>query len=134
MHTPQVLLGSSTYNRLVKHRTAPQGTQASDDEREQEQDLSRQEATPMEHRQPQAQPVYDDRLLTAIAAMQSSFEGRMELMEARINSRLDVMEAGMIGLGDRMNIMRQKIDRIESSVIQHYSHRRSRTPPPPPSR
>ncbi|KAL5797869.1 hypothetical protein ACOSQ2_002689 [Xanthoceras sorbifolium] len=134
MHTPQVLLGRSTYNRLVKPWTAPQGSQASDDEMEQGQDRGQQEAVPMEHEQPQAQPVHDDRILTAIAAIQESFEGRLELVEARINSRLDVMEAGMIGLGDRMNIMGRKIDRIESSVIQHYSRQRSRTPPPPPSR
>ncbi|KAL5818874.1 hypothetical protein ACOSQ4_022716 [Xanthoceras sorbifolium] len=124
MHEPQVLLGRSTYNRLVKLQTGPQDAQ----------DLGQQKAAPLEHRQPQAQLLYDDRILTAIVAMQASFEGRMKLMEAKINSCLDVMEAGMIGLRDRMNTMGSKIDRIEIAIIQHYSRRRSRTLLRPPSR
>ncbi|KAL5825158.1 hypothetical protein ACOSQ3_021221 [Xanthoceras sorbifolium] len=88
----------------------------------------------MEHGQPQAQHVHDDHILTAIAARKESFKRRLELMKVRINSRLDVMEAGMIGVGDMMNIMGQIIDIIESSVIQHYSRWRSITPLPPPSK
>ncbi|KAL5775842.1 hypothetical protein ACOSP7_013399 [Xanthoceras sorbifolium] len=124
MHTPQVLLGRSTYNQLIKLRAVPQDDRAAHDEMdmEQGQDLGQQKAITLEHGQPQAQPIHDDRILTAI------------LMEAMINSRLDVMEAGMIDLGDRMNTMGRKIDRIEIAIIQHYSRWRSRTPPQPPSR
>ncbi|KAL5764712.1 hypothetical protein ACOSQ2_017306 [Xanthoceras sorbifolium] len=98
------------------------------------QDIGQHEAVPLEHGQPQAQPTHDDRILTAIAEMQASFKGRVELLQARINSRLDVMKAGMIGLGDRMNTMGRKIDRIKIAVIQHYSRQRSRTLPQLPSK
>ncbi|KAL5758399.1 hypothetical protein ACOSP7_021010 [Xanthoceras sorbifolium] len=136
MTKPQVLLDRSTYNQLVKPRTAPHDAQVADEEMdmEQEQDLGQQEAVPLERGQLQAQPMHDDRILAATAEMQASFEGRMELIGARINSRLDVMEVGMIDLGDQMNTMGRKIDKIETAVIQHYSRRRSRTPPQPPSR
>ncbi|KAL5777112.1 hypothetical protein ACOSP7_010038 [Xanthoceras sorbifolium] len=134
MHSPQVPLGRHTYNRLVKARTVPQDAPGFDEEREHEQGLGHQEATPMDHEQHQAPHLHDDRLLTAIAAMQASFEGRLDLIEARITSRLDVMEENMIGLGHRMNTMGRNIDRIEASVIQQYSCRDSKTPPPSPSR
>ncbi|KAL5820923.1 hypothetical protein ACOSQ3_022805 [Xanthoceras sorbifolium] len=134
MHSPKVPLGHHTYNRLVKARTVPLDAQGSNEEREHEQGLGQQEAAPIDHEQHQAPPLHEDRLLTAIAVMQASFEGRLDLVEARITFRLDVMEENMIGLGHWMNTIGRNIDRIKSSVIHQYSHRRSRTPPPPPSR
>ncbi|KAL5747809.1 hypothetical protein ACOSQ2_025106 [Xanthoceras sorbifolium] len=134
MHSPQIPLSRHTYNRLVKARTVPSDAPRSDEEREHEQGLGQQDHAPMVHEQHEAPHLHDDCLLTAIAAIQASFEGRLDLVEARITSRLDVMEENMIGLGHRMNTMGQNIDRIEASVIQQYFRRRSRTPPPPPSR
>ncbi|KAL5821573.1 hypothetical protein ACOSQ3_023455 [Xanthoceras sorbifolium] len=134
MHSPQVPLGYNTYNRLVKARTVIPDAQGSDEEREHEQDLGQQGAVPMDDEQHQAPPTHDDRFLAAIAAMQASFEGRLDLMEAGISSRLDVMEENMIGLGRRMTTMGNKIDKIETIAIQQFSRRRSRTPPPPFSR
>ncbi|KAL5862119.1 hypothetical protein ACOSQ4_003415 [Xanthoceras sorbifolium] len=99
MHSPQVPLGHHTYNRLVKARTVPLDTPGSDEDREHEQGLGQQDHAPMNHEQHQAPPTYDDRLLTAIAAIQASFEGCLDLMEARLSSRLDVIEENMIGLG-----------------------------------
>ncbi|KAL5857291.1 hypothetical protein ACOSQ3_004749 [Xanthoceras sorbifolium] len=116
--TPQVPLGSHTYNRLVKARTVLPDAQGAEEEREYEQGLGQQWAAPIDDEQQPASPAHDDRLLTAIAAMQASFKGRLDLMEARINSRLDVMEENMIGLGRRMNTMGNKIDRIEIAAIQ----------------
>ncbi|KAL5787653.1 hypothetical protein ACOSP7_004602 [Xanthoceras sorbifolium] len=134
MHAPQVPLGRHTYNRLVKARTVLPDAQGAKEEKEHEQGLGQQGAAPMDDEQQPAPPAHDDRLLTAIAAMQASFEGRLDLVEVRINSWLDVMEENMIGLGCRMNTMGSKIDRIETTAIQQFSRRRSRTPPPPSGR
>ncbi|KAL5840616.1 hypothetical protein ACOSQ3_013282 [Xanthoceras sorbifolium] len=117
IHAPQVPLSRHTYNRLVKARTVLPDAQGAEKEREHEQGLGQQGAAPMDDEQHPAPPAYDDSLLTAIAAMQASFEGRLDLMEARINSRLDVMEENMIGLGCRMTTMGNKIDRIETAAI-----------------
>ncbi|KAL5773531.1 hypothetical protein ACOSQ2_013455 [Xanthoceras sorbifolium] len=130
MHAPQVPLSHHTYNRLVKARTVPPAAQGSNEEREHEQGLGQQGTAPMDDEQHPAPPAHDDHLLTAIAAMQVSFEGRLDRMEARINSWLDVMEENMIGLGHRMTTMGNKIDRIETAAIQQFSSKHSRTPPP----
>ncbi|KAL5781710.1 hypothetical protein ACOSP7_006739 [Xanthoceras sorbifolium] len=134
MHSPQVPLGRHTYNRLVKARTVIPDAQGSDEEREHEQDLGQQRAAPIDDEQHQVPPEHDDRLLVATAVMQASFEGRLDLMEAKISSCLDVMEENMIGLGRRMTTMGNKIDRIETAAIQQFFRRRSRTPPPPSNR
>ncbi|KAL5844551.1 hypothetical protein ACOSQ3_010606 [Xanthoceras sorbifolium] len=131
MHSPQIPLGRHTYNRLVKAMTVLPDAGGSDEEKEHEQGLGQQGAAPMDDEQHHAPPAHDDRLL---AAIQASFEGRLDLMEARISSRLDVIEENMIGLGRRMTTMGNKIDRIETAAIQQFSRRRSRTPPPPSSR
>ncbi|KAL5736459.1 hypothetical protein ACOSP7_030862 [Xanthoceras sorbifolium] len=134
MHAPQVPLGCHTYNRLVKTRTVLPDVQGFDEERAHEQGLGQQDHDPMDHEQYQAPPVHDDRLLIAIAAIQASFEGWLDLMEARITSRLDVMEENTVDLGRRMTTMGNKIDRIKTAAIQQFSRRRSRTPPPSSSR
>ncbi|KAL5821228.1 hypothetical protein ACOSQ3_023110 [Xanthoceras sorbifolium] len=117
MHAPQVPLGCHTYNRLVKARTVLPDAQGAEEEREHEQGLGQQGAIPMDEEHQPTSSAHDDRLLTAIAAMQASFEGQLDLMEARINSRLNDMEENMIGLGRRMNTMGNKIDRIETAAI-----------------
>ncbi|KAL5834672.1 hypothetical protein ACOSQ4_014169 [Xanthoceras sorbifolium] len=117
MHSPQVPLGRHTYNRSVKARTVLPDAQGSDEERAHEQGLGQRDHDPMDHEQHQAPPAHDDRLLTGIAAMQASFEGRLDLVEAKITFRLDVMEENMIGLGCRMTTMGNKIDRIETAAI-----------------
>ncbi|KAL5856767.1 hypothetical protein ACOSQ3_004225 [Xanthoceras sorbifolium] len=134
MNAPQVPLGRHTYNRLVKARTVLPDAQGSDEERAHEQGLGQQDHDPMDHEQHQAPPAHDDRLMTAIATMQASFEGRLDLMEARITSRLDVMEEHIVYLGRWMTTMGNKIDRIETTAIQQFSCRRSRTPSPSSNR
>ncbi|KAL5770948.1 hypothetical protein ACOSP7_015102 [Xanthoceras sorbifolium] len=107
------------------HGDAP----VADDEMEVEQDrdIGQQEAALHEHEQPQ---------------MQTSFEGRMEGMkgiEARLNTHLDVIEAGMESrLSTRMDAMVACMDKIDKTLHQTYAHRQAgpswiSTPPPPPS-
>ncbi|KAL5812664.1 hypothetical protein ACOSQ3_027614 [Xanthoceras sorbifolium] len=83
-------------------------------EKNQGQDLGYQEAAPHEHEQSRAQPQLYDRILAA-----------MEGMEARFNTHLDVMEAGMIVMESRLNIgmdaMVDHMDRINRTLHQTYA-------------
>ncbi|KAL5804776.1 hypothetical protein ACOSQ3_031576 [Xanthoceras sorbifolium] len=117
MTKPRASLGCATYNRLVKKQNTSGDAPAADDEMEVEQD------------QNIAQPQSDDCNLAAIAAMQVSFEGHMEGMEARLNNHLDVMEAGMIDmesrLSTRMDAMVARMEKIDKTLHQTYACRQA---------
>ncbi|KAL5823279.1 hypothetical protein ACOSQ4_021179 [Xanthoceras sorbifolium] len=78
---------------------------------EPDQDIGQQEAALHEHEQLEAQPQYDDQ--------------GMKGMKARLNTHLDVIEAGMIDmefrLSTRIEAMVARMDKIAKTLHQTYA-------------
>ncbi|KAL5857837.1 hypothetical protein ACOSQ3_005295 [Xanthoceras sorbifolium] len=114
------LIGRATYNRLAKARNAPGSPPVVDEEMEEEQgqDLGHQESASYEHEQPQVQPQGENCLLAALAGMEDRLTTRMDAIEIRLITSIDVISAMEARLTTRM-------DRIRSTLFQTYACRQA---------
>ncbi|KAL5752208.1 hypothetical protein ACOSP7_022392 [Xanthoceras sorbifolium] len=85
------------------------------------QNLEHHESALHEHEQPQVQPQGEDRLLTALAGMVDRLATRMDAIEIRLTTSIDVMGFMEARLTTQTDAIENSMDRIRSTLFQTYA-------------